>query len=128
MRPSVIAARLVSCVAMLAVASCANVPPVAGPGAAASAGGAATVMAVRPIVAVDTGADAAGWRAALLNGAPSATDSAPTAVLAEFIVREDAGATLSIVQSNAAGLHVGDRVVVIRRAADAGRASLTRVL
>jgi hypothetical protein len=89
-------------------------------------------MTVRPIVAVDPGgnggADTAGWRAALLNGAPSATDSAPTAVLAEFIVREDAGATLSIVQSNAAGLHVGDRVVVIRRAADAGRASLTRVL
>jgi hypothetical protein len=43
-------------------------------------------------------------------------------------VREDAGATLSIVQSNAAGLHVGDRVLVLRRAAGDGRASLTRVL
>jgi outer membrane lipoprotein SlyB len=36
--------------------------------------------------------------------------------LAEFIVRADDGATLSIVQANDQGFRMGDRVVIVRAA------------
>ncbi len=126
MRISAIAARLLVFTGLLAVAACAAVSPSAAPGPAASAKGAATVLAVRPILAADSGQDAA-WRSVLLDGAPG-LDGPPPAGLAEFIVREDGGATVSIVQSNAAGLHPGDRVVVTHPAASEGRASLIRLL
>ncbi len=122
MRISPIAARFLAWAGLLAIASCAAVPPAPAP--AASAKGAATVLAIRPIVAA--GQDAA-WRNLLLDGAPGPTQPPPPA-LAEFIVREDAGPTISIVQSNAAGLQVGDRVVVAHPTASAGRASLMRLL
>jgi outer membrane lipoprotein SlyB len=115
----------------LAVASCAPAAP--GPVSVApeAASGAGTLMAVRPIAPQnDSGNDSAAWRAVLLAGVPDpAAATAPAAApLAEFIVREDAGATLSIVQPNAADLRVGDRVFVAHPAALAGRASLIRAL
>jgi hypothetical protein len=121
-----IAARLLAVTGSLAVASCAAVPPSAAPTPAASASGAATVLAVRPIAAGAAAQDAA-WRSVLLDGATGPGRPQEPA-LAEFIVREDAGATMSIVQSNAAGLRTGDRVVVAHPAASAGRASLVRLL
>jgi hypothetical protein len=126
MRISAIAPRLLCSIGLLAIASCAAVPPSPTPAAATEAKGTATVLAVRPIVAGGAGQDAA-WRSLLLDGAPGPSQP-PLAALAEFIVREDAGPTISIVQSNAAGLQAGDRVIVAHPAALAGRASLIRLL
>lgn len=57
-------------------------------------------------------------RAVLFAGDEGAGQGA----MVEFIVRTDEGATLSIVQDNGAGLHAGDRVVVLR----GGRTRLAR--
>ena len=45
------------------------------------------------------------------DAAPAAT---PGASLAEFIVRQDDGTTISIVQDNGLGLHACDRVDIVR--------------
>jgi outer membrane lipoprotein SlyB len=129
MRMTAIAGRFLAWTSLLAVASCAAAPPSPAPAATAAAKGVATVLAVRPIVAAGAG-QAAAWRSVLLDGAAGGAgpEGAPAAGLAEFIVREDAGPTISIVQSNAAGLQPGDRVVVAHPAAAAGRASLIRLL
>jgi hypothetical protein len=123
-----ISARLFGVTALLAVASCAAVGPVPTTAPPATTAGTATILTVRPIVAAGT--DDAAWRAALLNGAsePAAPVQPNGGTLAEFIVREDAGATLSIVQSNAAGLQAGDRVVVTRGPTSTGRPGLIRLL
>jgi outer membrane lipoprotein SlyB len=83
------------------------------------------VLTVRPIAAAE---DLGGWRAALLNGAAESGRPAPTGMLAEFIVRVDDGATLSIVQPNDAGLRVGERVVLARPSAVTGSPRLARPL
>jgi outer membrane lipoprotein SlyB len=118
--------------AILAVilASCAPVAPGPVSVAPAAASGAGTLVAVRPIAPQSDAVKDAAWRAALLDGVPDpAGTAAPAgAPLAEFIVREDAGATLSIVQPNEAQLRVGDRVFVAHPAAPDGRASLIRAL
>jgi hypothetical protein len=126
--------RFLAAIAPLAVASCA-VAPAPAPTAAAAAG-AGTVLAVRPIApAVAAGADGGAWRAALLDQASDSGGGASPAgaPLAEFIVREDDGATLSIVQPvgaqpESAGLHAGDRVVMTHPAGLAGRPTLARLL
>lgn len=74
-----------------------------------------TILSVH---AVPASARAAVWR--LLSG--DAAPTAPGASLAEFIVREDDGTTISIVQDNGLGLHAGDRVGIVR----GERARLTR--
>lgn len=122
-----IAGRLAAVALPFAVASCAAVPSAPAPGAQAAAVGAATVLAVRPIAAIAT-EDAAGWRAALLSGAGESGGPAPAGSLAEFIVRVDDGATLSIVQANDAGLRVGERVVLARPSATTGSPRLVRPL
>ncbi len=110
----------------VAAASCAPVTPAPATGAAAAVGG-AVVLTVRPIVAVPE--DTGGWRAALLNGAgESGGPAAPGASLAEFIVRVDDGATLSIVQPNPDGLRVGERVVLARPSPASGSPRLARPL
>jgi hypothetical protein len=130
MRPcfaAAMAARLAVVALPLVAASCASAPPASPPGVPAAAVGAATVLTVRPIAA--TGADdAPGWRSALLNGASESGAPPPTGALAEFIVRADDGATLSIVQPNDAGLHVGDRVTLARPSAATGSPRLVRQL
>jgi len=131
MRPCLadsVVARLVALALLLAAASCAPGAPGPATGTSAAAIGAATVLAVRPIAPV-AGSDAGGWRAALLNSAGESTAPAPPAAsLAEFIVRVDDGATLSIVQANADGLRVGDRVTLARPAAGIGSPRLVRPL
>jgi outer membrane lipoprotein SlyB len=55
------------------------------------------------------------WRTALLadaNVTTIANDSAARPMI-EFIVRDDTGATISVVQSNALGLNVGDHVTIL---------------
>ncbi len=61
------------------------------------------------------------WGAVLLADASAsniANDSSKTQAkqlpLEEFIVRTDDGAILSVVQTNEAGFHVGDRVIILR--------------
>ncbi len=69
---------------------------------------AGTILSVHTIPAAG---QAALWRLLDTGAAP---DSATAAPLAEFIVREDDGTTVSIVQDNALGLRAGDRVSVVR--------------
>ncbi len=127
MRIAAITGRLLAMAGLLAVASCAAVPQSQAPAPSASASGAATVLAVRPIMATGADQDGAAWRSVLLDGAAGPGQPQGPA-LAEFIVREDAGATISIVQSNAAALHPGDRVMVAHPATSGGRAALIRLL
>jgi hypothetical protein len=122
-------AHLTALIPVLAIASCTAGPQTSSPQSAtasAAAHGAATVLAVRPISAV--GLDQSGaWRNVLLDGA-AGSDKPQGSDLAEFIVRDDAGATLSIVQSNVHALHPGDRVVIAYPAAAGGRPNLVRLL
>jgi hypothetical protein len=119
----------VSLAAPLAVAACVSVPASPVSVAPSAAPGAGTVLVVRPIAEAAAG-DGAAWRAALLNGSADAAGTPPPtgAALAEFIVREDTGATFSIVQSNGGGLHPGDRVTVVHPRAAPGRAMLGPLL
>ena len=59
------------------------------------------------------------WRLLGGDAAPTATEGAS---LSEFIVREDDGTTISVVQDNELGLHAGDRVEIVHDE----RAHLTR--
>ena len=71
-----------------------------------------TILSTRK-VAVPTGQDA--WRKLLVDsGDMQRAGDNKAAPLTEFIVRADDGTTLSIVQTNALGLHPGDRVVILR--------------
>jgi hypothetical protein len=131
MRPcfaAAIAMRLGVVALPFAVASCAPVAVAPATGTSTAAIGAATVLAVRPIAPVAAD-DAGGWRSALLNGVSESSGPAPPAAsLAEFIVRVDDGATLSIVQPNAGGLRVGDRVTLAPPSAATGSPRLVRPL
>ena len=71
-----------------------------------------TILSMR---AVKVSNNSAAWRAGLISEA-RATTLAPddTQPRMEFIVREDGGATISVVQSNELGLHPGDRVAIQR--------------
>ena len=113
---------------LLATAGCA-VTPTPPPVATSPATGIGTILAIRQI-AVPAASKGAAWRAALLDGAADGNGAAPAAAasLAEFIVREDTGATLSIVQSNADGHNPGDRITVIRPLASPGRARIGPLL
>jgi hypothetical protein len=111
--------------------SCAALPQPGAPAPSASglgAVGGATVLAVRPIVPAVAAGDAGAWRALMLDGATDSASPAGTAALAEFIVRLDSGPTLSIVQPQAAGPRVGDRVDVAHSPSGTGRATLVRLL
>ena len=71
--------------------------------------GTGTILSMR---AVEPHPDVEPLRAALLaDGRGQSNDNR---AMVEFIVRADDGATLSIVQSNAAGFRNGDRVVILR--------------
>jgi outer membrane lipoprotein SlyB len=71
-----------------------------------------TILSMRK-VAVPAGQDA--WRKLLVgSGDTQRAGDSNAAPLTEFIVRTDAGTTLSIVQANTLGFHPGDRVVVLR--------------
>jgi hypothetical protein len=126
--PEALASSLIAVVLLFAAASCAPMAPAPATGTSAAVAGGATVLAVRPIAPVAGDADG-GWRAALLDGASESGSPTPAgASLAEFIVRVDDGATLSIVQPNVAGLRVGDRVTLARPAAATGSPRLVRPL
>ena len=101
---------------VLLLAACANTGAQQNAGAGHPAGVArGTILSVH---AVPASAQLAVWR--LLSG--DAVPTASVASLAEFIVREDDGTTISIVQDNGLGLHAGDRVDIVR----GERAHLTR--
>jgi len=74
-----------------------------------------TILSVHAVPAT---ARLAVWRLLSRDAAPAAAG----AKLAEFIVREDDGATISIVQDNGLGLRAGDRVDIVQ----GERAHLTR--
>ena len=71
--------------------------------------GTGTILSMR---AVQPHPDVEPLRAALLTEGRGQSDD--NRAMVEFIVRADDGATLSIVQSNAAGFRNGDRVVILR--------------
>lgn len=79
----------------------------AGPAHAASVAR-GTILSVHPVPAT---ARLAVWHLLSGDAAPAATAGA---TLAEFIVREDDGTTISIVQDNGLGLHAGDRVDIVQ--------------
>jgi len=70
--------------------------------------GTGTILSMR---AVEPHADVEPLRAALLTDGSGQGDD--NRAMVEFIVRADDGATLSIVQSNAAAFRKGDRVVIL---------------
>lgn len=99
--------------AIVVLVGCARPAPLAtnpSPARPSTPFSAGTILSMR---AVATPAGSAPWRAALLAAASGGSDgSTSPALLTEFIVRADDGATLSIVQSNKLDLHTGDRVVI----------------
>jgi len=128
MRHRSAAARLAAIAAVLATAGCATVGPGPSPTAPPLTAGTGTVLTVRPIVADWT--DGGAWRAAMLDGAVAspAAPRPPGAALAEFIIREDTGATISIVQTNTDGLRRGGRVQITRPSSATGRPGLIPLL
>ena len=101
---------------VLLVAACTNAGTQQNAGAAHPASVAqGTILSVH---AVPAAARLAVWP--LLGGdtSPAASDAS----MAEFILREDDGATISIVQDNGLGLRAGDRVAIVH----GERAHLTR--
>ena len=104
-------------VALLGVSACApDIVSGAYPGAAGAAKRLSygVVVSRRPIAVTGEGPDAAGRdvRGAILGavGGPAGEEAGKPAF--EFIVREDGGQTVSVVQTNEAGLRPGDRVVL----------------
>ena len=75
----------------------------------ARVGSEGTILSMRT---VQTRASEQPLQAVLRAGGVGSDDA--RALLVEFIVRADDGATLSIVQPNDAGFHAGDRVVILR--------------
>ena len=106
-----------ACLPLLLVAACTN----PGTQQDAAAKHALTVArgTILSVHAVPAASQPAVWR--LLSG-DTAPAAAPGASLTEFIVRQDDGTTISIVQDNGLGLHAGDRVDIVR----GERAYLTR--
>ncbi len=103
---------IVGCALMLAGCAHQAAPPAAAPAPSSAVQG-GVIVSRRPATGE---AEAAGTLLRVL--APA--DSGPAGMVpSEFIVRTDAGATLSVVQDDGATLHVGDRVAI-------GRARLTR--
>ena len=111
--------------ALIGVAGCARaVSTTATPTAPTTRPATPSEGVILSLRAVTTRSDQAAWRVALLADAggaatPVASDNGS---LTEFIVRVDAGATISVVQTNEAGFHAGDRVVVLHD----GRTHLAR--
>ena len=112
--------RLTGCaclLALLGIAGCAQVGTnTAGPasaGARAAPSNAGTILSMRPVT---PRTDSAAWRAALLAAASGAAQVGDDVgrLPTEFIVRTDAGATISVVQTNESGFHPGDRVIILR--------------
>ena len=104
-------------VAVLGVGACASANNRASGTEAAVAqpakAGLGTILSVRTVTAPDGGSV---WQAALLADAggvttPGAGGGRP---VMEFIVRQDDGAIISVVQSNVLGFHPGDRVSIQR--------------
>jgi outer membrane lipoprotein SlyB len=97
--------------ALLGVSACApggaNSP---APGAIGGAGRASygVIVSCRPIEAA-AGGDV---RGAILGAVGGAAGQGASEAAFEFIIREDNGQTLSVVQTNAAGLRPGERVVL----------------
>lgn len=108
--------------ALVGIAGCASINTVAAgspakvaPPAVARAG---TILSMRQVTREKVPPQ---WGAVLLADASAsniANDSSKTQAkqlpLEEFIVRTDDGAILSVVQTNEAGFHVGDRVIILR--------------
>jgi hypothetical protein len=84
-------------------------PPQAVATPPAPASGSAIILSMRT---VNRGAVPPSMRPVLLIDNVGTDDAGGS--LAEFIVRTDDGATLSIVQTNEPGFHTGDRVVIVR--------------
>jgi outer membrane lipoprotein SlyB len=106
----------VSLVALLGIAGCAQVSTNATGSAAAvahpSASREGTILSMRPVT---LRSNRAPWSIALLataSGAMAVGDDA-SRELTEFIVRTDAGSTISIVQTNELGFRPGDRILVL---------------
>ena len=97
---------LLSLVTLAGIAGCAPANP---PKVAVQPTAAGTILSMRP---VEPHAGVAPLRAALLTDGSGQDDD--NRALVEFIVRADDGATLSIVQSNAAGFRKGDHVIIVR--------------
>lgn len=98
--------------ALLGVSACApggaNSP---APGAIGGAGRASygVIVSCRPIEAATGGGDV---RGAILGAVGGPDGQGASEAAFEFIIREDNGQTLSVVQTNAAGLRPGERVVL----------------
>lgn len=138
-------AALVALLALAAIPACApadttaTVSAEAGRTAAVTYG---TVIAVRPVTirggrrasgsaGAGTATGAGDWHASLLAGlggaipgglVGTATGAGAAGSAVEFVVREDSGGDVQVVQANEDGLAVGERVAVIRSA----RTRLTR--
>jgi hypothetical protein len=99
---------LLTLVTLAGIAGCApaNPPKLAVQPTPAGTG---TILSMRP---VEPHAGVEPLRAALLADGSGQDDD--NRALVEFIVRADDGATLSIVQSNAAGFRKGDHVSIVR--------------
>ena len=102
--------------ALLGVSACAPVStttPYPDTLGTAGRGSYGIIVSCRPIAAAAAGGDV---RGAILGavGGPAGNGAGQGAAEAvfEFIVREDNGQTLSVVQTNAAGLRPGERVVL----------------
>jgi outer membrane lipoprotein SlyB len=111
--------RLACCVCLLTLLGIAGCAPAvtntAGPAAATARSvpsSEGTILSMRP---VRVRGDRVPWRAALLADASSATTAGDdgNSDLTEFIVRTDAGSTISVVQANELGFRPGDRVTIL---------------
>jgi outer membrane lipoprotein SlyB len=105
---------VVAVAGLLALDGCA---PAAAP--AADVGPAETaeygvIVSLRPAAA--SGAVQANIMAAFGGPMAGGVEGKPAAAATEFIVREDSGNTISVVQANDDGLRPGDRVAVMRGA------------
>jgi outer membrane lipoprotein SlyB len=111
--------RLTGCaclLALLGIAGCSQaVTNATGPVAAAPRAEpprAGTILSMRPVTLRD---DRAPWHVALLAAASGSTPAGGDAGRkpTEFIVRTDAGTTISVVQTDEFGFRPGDRIIIL---------------
>jgi outer membrane lipoprotein SlyB len=102
--------------ALLGIAGCAQVmPDTTGPAQSsvrALPSREGIILSMRPVT---TRGDRARWGVALLaaaSGPTVASDDAPRQPT-EFIIRTDAGSTISVVQTDEFGFHPGDRIIIL---------------
>jgi outer membrane lipoprotein SlyB len=102
--------------ALVGVSACApgaTSPTQPGPIGGAGRGSYGVIVSCRPIEAAAGGGDVRGVILGAVGGpAGSGAGQGAAEAVFEFIVREDNGQTLSVVQTNAAGLRPGERVVL----------------